>query len=78
MKKTKLCLAVAILSLSVLSGCGRVRDGYIEDSPAQTIAPIETPAVTKTPKPTPTPDEGGMTQIDPAKETQMPTETPNM
>ena len=71
MKKLKICLAVAILSLSVLSGCGMARDGYIEDYPAQTIAPIETPSVTKTPKPSQTPDGA-------AGETTQPTQTPNM
>ena len=52
MKKIKFCLAVAILAASVLSGCGMARDGYIEDLPAETLAPIETPFVTSTPRPT--------------------------
>lgn len=50
MKKIKFCLAAAILSLSVLSGCGMARDGYIEDRPYNTPAPIESPAVTTAPK----------------------------
>ena len=57
MKKIKFCLAAAILSLSVLSGCGMARDGYIEDLPAQTVAPIESPAVTSTPRPAKKPAE---------------------
>ena len=57
MKKIKFCLAAAILSLAVLSGCGMAQDGYIEDRPSQTIAPIEKPAATAAPKPTKKPGD---------------------
>ncbi len=82
MKKIKFCLAAAILSLSVLSGCGMARDGYIEDLPAQTIAPIESPVPTSTPRPTKKPsdkDNTGDVSIEetPSPDTQQ-TESPNM
>ena len=82
MKKIKFCLAAAILSLSVLSGCGLARDGYIEDQSASTAAPIETPAVTSTPRPTKKPSEKDTAENDPVAETPLPdaqqTDTPNM
>jgi hypothetical protein len=81
-KKIKFCLAAAILSLSVLSGCGMARDGYIEDRPAQTSAPIESPAATSTPRPEKKPSEKDTAGNTPVDETPMPdaqqTETPNM
>ena len=82
MKKIKFCVAAAILSLSVLSGCGMARDGYIEDLPAQTVAPIESPAVTSTPRPTKKPAEKDTAENAPAEETPTPdaqqAKTPNM
>ncbi len=82
MKKTKLYLAAAILSLSILSGCGMARDGYIEDTPAQTLAPIESPAVATTPRPSKKPAENDTEVYAPAEMTPTPdarqTNTPNM
>lgn len=82
MRKIKFCLAAAILSLAVLSGCGMLRDGYIEDYPAQTTAPIESPAVTLTPRPAKKPADNSMEEIDPAEETPaadtQQTQKPNM
>ena len=82
MKKIKFCLAAAILSLSVLSGCGLARDGYIEDLPPQTAAPIETPAVASTPRPSKKPTEKDTAENAPVAETPLPdaqqTDTPNM
>ena len=82
MKKIKFCVAAAILSLSVLSGCGMAEDGYIEDRPSQSIAPIESPAVTSTPRPAKTPSEKDMAKNTPEVTTPAPdaqqTETPNM
>ena len=60
MRKIKFCLAAVVLAAALLSGCGMARDGYIEDLPAQTSAPLETPFVTSTPKPTKKPAENGM------------------
>ena len=51
MKKTKSCLACLLLSLVYLSGCGMARDGYIEDLPAQTHAPMESPYIDVSPLP---------------------------
>ena len=82
MKKIKFCLAAAILSLAVLSGCGMASDGYIEDRPVHTAAPIETPAVTTAPQPSKKPVEKDPAGNSPAEESPMPdaqqTDTPNM
>ncbi len=82
MKKIKFCLAAAILSLAVLSGCGMAEDGFIEERPTQTPAPIESPAVTSTPRPAKTPSEKDAADHTPADVTPTPdakqTETPNM
>ena len=82
MKKIKFCVAAAILSLSVLSGCGMARDGYIEDLPEQTVAPIESPAVSITPRPPTPPADTATADPPPAEETPTPaaqqTKTPNM
>ncbi len=82
MKKIRFCLAAAILSLAVLSGCGMARDGYIEDRPAQTVAPIESPAVTTSPQPSKKPMEKDTAGNTPVEETPVPdaqqTDTPNM
>lgn len=83
MKKIKLCLAAAILAASVLSGCGMARDGYIEDLPAETLAPIETPYVTSTPRPTKKPAEDASRDDKIVEETPLPdaaeqTAVPNM
>ena len=82
MKKIKFCLAAAILSLFVLSGCGMVEDGYIEDRPYQTVAPVETPAAAGTPRPEKKPSEKDTTGKTPAEETHVPGAqqivTPNM
>ncbi len=83
MKKFKFCLAAAVLAAALLSGCGMARDGYIEDEPAQTLAPVETPFVTSTPKPTKKPTENGMTDPALTEETPLPdaaeqTAGPNM
>ena len=83
MKKFKFCLASVVLAAALLSGCGMARDGYIEDEPAQTIAPVETPFVATTPKPTKKPAENGMTDPDLADESPFPdaaeqTAGPNM
>ena len=51
MKKIKSCLAGLLLSLVFLSGCGMARDGYIEDLPAQTNAPMESPYIHVSPLP---------------------------
>ena len=82
MKKFKICLAAAILSLAVLSGCGMAEDGYIEDEPAHSAAPIESPAVTTTPRPAKTPDESDLEEdlpitVSPTPEAQ-PSATPKM
>ena len=69
MKKIKFCVAAAILSMAVLSGCGMARDGYIEDYPAETIAPLETPFVTSTPRHTKNPAENRQTDDAFAEET---------
>ena len=83
MKKIKFCLAAAILSMAVLSGCGMARDGYIEDEPATTAAPIESPFVTSTPRPSKKPSENGMAGNETVEETPLPdaaaqTAGPNM
>ena len=82
MKKIKFCLAAAILSLAVLSGCGMAQDGYIEDRPSQTTAPVESPAVTSTPRPSSKPSEKDTAENAPAEQTTMPeaqrNDTPNM
>ena len=83
MKKIKFCLAAAILAATVLSGCGMARDGYIEDYPAQTAAPIETPLVTVSPKPEKNPAENAPKADPSVKETPVPdgaeqTAAPNM
>lgn len=76
MKKIKFYLAVALFSMALLSGCGMARDGYIEDRPAQTVAPIETPAVTNMPKATQKPEQtpagNGTAETAPAEETPAP------
>ena len=83
MSKIKFCLASLALAAALLSGCGMARDGYIEDLPAQTLAPLETPFVTSTPKPTKKPAENGVTDPYLAQETPFPdaaeqTAGPNM
>ena len=83
MRKIKFCLASVMLAAALLSGCGMARDGYIEDLPAQTPAPLETPFVTITPKPTKNPAENGMADPNLAEETPLPnaaeqTAGPNM
>ena len=83
MKKIKFCLAAAILATALLSGCGMARDGYIEDLPAQTTAPVETPFVTSTPRPTKKPATDAPMGDDTVEETPLPddaqqTSTPNM
>ncbi len=82
MKKFKFCLAAAILSLAVLSGCGMAEDGYIEDRPAHTTAPIESPAVTTSPQPAKKPAEKDTAGTGSVEETPIPdaqqTDTPNM
>ena len=82
MKKIKFCLAAAILSLSVLSGCGMARDGYIEELPARTPAPTESPAVTAAPRTSPKSGKKDMAENAPEEITPAPdarqTETPNM
>ena len=83
MNKLKFRAAAAILSLAVLSGCGMARDGYIEDPPAETLAPVETPFVTGTPRSEKKPAENGMTDDGLADETPLPagteeTAAPNM
>ena len=82
MKKIKFCLAAAILSLAVLSDCGMPRDGYIEDQPSQTAAPIESPAATAMPRPSNKPEERDMAENTPVEETPMPdaqqSSSPNM
>ena len=83
MKKIKFCVAAAILSMAVLSGCGMARDGYIEDHPAETIAPLETPLVTSTPRPSKKPAENRPADNELVEETPLPdmaeqTTTPNM
>ncbi len=82
MKKIKFCLAAAILSLFVLSGCGMARDGYIEDRPPQTATPVESPAVTSTPRPSQKPSDKGTEEDLPIAETPTPdaeqTDDPNM
>ena len=83
MRKIKFCLAAVVLATALLSGCGMARDGYIEDLPAETPAPLETPFVTVTPKPTKKPAENGMTDPALTEETPLPdaaeqTAGPNM
>lgn len=82
MKKIKFCLAAAILSLAVLSGCGMASDGFIEDAPERTAAPIESPAVTASPLPSKKPADKDPAGFAPAEETTTPeaqqTLTPNM
>lgn len=83
MKQIKFCIAAAILSMAVLSGCGMARDGYIEDHPAETIAPLETPFVTITPQPSKKPVENRPTDNGFVEETPLPdateqTAAPNM
>lgn len=82
MKKIKFCLAAAILSLSVLSGCGMAQDGYIEERPSQTIAPMESPAITIAPRATNRPSEKDTSENTTVEQTPMPdaqqTDTPNM
>ena len=82
MKKIRFCLAAAILSLFVLSGCGMAEDGFVEDRPYQTIAPTGSPVVTSTPRPAKKPFEKDTAQnapadVTPAADAQQ-TETPNM
>ena len=72
MRKIKFCLAAVVLATALLSGCGMARDGYIEDLPAQTPAPLETPFVTITPKPTKRPAENGITDPSLTEETPLP------
>lgn len=62
MKKIRFYLAAAILALSVLSGCGMARDGYIEDEPHVTTAPIESPYLPASPVPTKAPADEKPTQ----------------
>lgn len=62
MKKIRFYLAAAILALSVLSGCGMARDGYIEDAPHVTTAPIESPYLPASPMPTKAPADEKPTQ----------------
>ena len=82
MRKIKFCLASVMLAAALLSGCGMARDGYIEDLPAQTVAPIESPAVTSTPRPAKKPSEKDTAENAPAEETPTPdaqqTKTPKM
>ncbi len=83
MKKIKFCLAAAVLATTLLSGCGMARDGYIEDLPAQTPTPVETPFVTSTPRPTKKPASDASTGEKTVEETPLPddaqqTTTPNM
>ena len=52
MKKLKCCLATLLVCLPFLCGCGMARDGYIEDRPAETLAPMESPVATAAPVPT--------------------------
>ena len=83
MRKIKFCLAAVALAAALLSGCGMARDGYIEDLPAQTSAPLETPFVTGMPKPTKKPAENGLTDPYLVQETPLPdaaeqTAGPNM
>ena len=72
MKKIKFCLAAVALAAALLSGCGMARDGYIEDYPAETITPLETPFVATTPKPTKKPAENGLTDPALTEETPLP------
>ncbi len=57
MKKFKSCLAALLVCLPFLCGCGMARDGYIEDEPAQTRAPMESPYITASPAPTRMPEK---------------------
>jgi len=71
MKKIKFCVAAAMLSL-LLSGCGMARDGIIEEKPAETREPIESPYITTTPRPTERPADKQMTGGDSTEETPAP------
>lgn len=75
MKKKRFCLAAAILALSVLSGCGMARDGYVEDSPSvslPTAAPMESPYISASPMPTKNPVTDRDTDNGAVKETPEP------
>ncbi len=71
MKKIKFCVAAVALSL-LLSGCGMARDGIIEEKPAETREPIESPYITTTPRPTERPADTQMTGGDSSEETPAP------
>ena len=61
MKKIKICIAAAVISASLLSGCGMARDGYINDTTEPTRAPMESPYITATPRPTERPSQNNGT-----------------
>ncbi len=77
MKKKKSCLTALLLSLTVLSGCGMAEDGYIEDRPAQTRAPMESPYLSPSPLPTDTPLDEETADKDTDRETADVTPSPD-
>lgn len=75
MKRKRLALAGTILALTVLSGCGMARDGYIEDTPAAprpTTAPMESPYISASPMPSERPSTDRDTEKESVRETPMP------
>ena len=83
MKKIKFCVAAAVLSALVLSGCGLARDGYIEEHPDHMLTPAETPFVTTAPETQKKPAEKRPAEEDITPETPEPdaaaeTIAPNM